>query len=72
MAHGQMRETELERIMADFIGHRFDVLVTTAKDAARLGTWSPGQTLLWRDVTVRWTFGQDVLDVALERIGVRC
>jgi transcription-repair coupling factor (superfamily II helicase) len=30
VAHGRMRESELERIMSDFLNHKFDVLVTTA------------------------------------------
>lgn len=29
IAHGQMRETELERVMADFYHHRFNVLICT-------------------------------------------
>ncbi len=29
-AHGQMKSNELERVMADFIGGRFDVLVSTS------------------------------------------
>jgi transcription-repair coupling factor (superfamily II helicase) len=29
VAHGQMSEGELERVMVDFVGHRFDVLVAT-------------------------------------------
>lgn len=61
---------ELEELSARARDLGVDGLVTTAKDAVRLGTWSPGPTLFWREVTVRWTFGQDVLDVALERVGV--
>jgi transcription-repair coupling factor (superfamily II helicase) len=29
VAHGQMGERELERVMIDFVGHRFDVLIAT-------------------------------------------
>ena len=29
IGHGQMAETELERVMVDFVDHRFDVLVAT-------------------------------------------
>ena len=30
IAHGQMRETELDRVMLDFLEHRIDVLITTS------------------------------------------
>ena len=27
VGHGQMGEDELERVMVDFVGHRFDILL---------------------------------------------